>query len=371
MARRSVLVVGGGFAGLEIVMRLAGEFDVTLVDSKSYFEYTPGVLRCMMQPEHLQRITRVYVDLATRYNFHFIQGYVEDMTESSATIRSQDSLLQVDFQFAAICCGSGYSEPIRPRREEAAVQDRLVNIEEWREDIKQSRSTLLIGGGTVGVELAGEILAQFPGKSLTLVTRDVRLMKELPEAASQYAHSYLTAHGLQIVYGQSLSEEERKSYDLVFVCAGNKSQTQFLEAHFSHVLNSQGRVVVNSYLQVQGCTHIFAAGDCALTPIAEGKTAYFAAETGKVAALNIQAISQGHALQELPQLTHFPLVSFVSLGPSAAITVFNSLVLAGRLQAWIKDQWESIAMRALGSTAFSAFLKFSHSSLILGNKLLG
>ena len=370
MARRTLLVIGGGFAGMAIVMRLAGDFDVTLVDTKSYFEYTPGVLRCMLEPVHLHRITRAYTDIATRYHFRFIQGSVEDMSEFSASVRTEDALLQVDFQFAAICCGSGYSEPIRPRREEADLRDRLVNIEEWREDIKQSQSPLIIGGGTVGVELAGEVLAHFPGKTLTLATRDSRLMKELPEAASQFAHLFLTAHGLRLRYNCSLTEEEKQSHDLIFMCTGNKPKTQFLQTHFSEALNPQGAVVVNTHLQMQGCTHIFAAGDCALTPIAEAKTAYFAMEVAGLAARNIQAAAEGHALQELPQLRHFPLISFVSLGPTSAITVFNSLVLGGRLQAWIKGKWECITMRALQSTAFSAFVNLSHSLSVLGNKFI-
>ena len=371
MARRTLLVIGGGFAGLVIAMRLSGEFDVVLVDFKAYFEYTPGALRAMVRPEHIHRITQQYLDIAHRYHFRFIQGWVEDLTEHNASIRTGDSLQQVSFQFAAICCGSGYSEPIRPRQSEASVPDRLINLEEWREDIRQSQSPVIVGGGTVGVELAGEILAQFPGKQLTLITRDTHLLKELPEAAGAYAYNYLTAKGLQVIFGRVLSEEEQLTHDLVLMCVGIKTQAQFLTTNFSQALDARGAIIVNDHFQMQGCAHIFAVGDCAVTPMAEAKTAYFAVEMAEIAVRNIQALAEDRPLPALPAKTRFPQVCFVSLGPASGVTVFNSLVLAGRLQGWIKDVWERISLSALRVTVSSALLSLGHSSLIVGNKLLG
>ena len=45
----SVVVVGGSFAGLRVQRELGDDFDVTVVDLKEYFEYTPGVLRLYTQ----------------------------------------------------------------------------------------------------------------------------------------------------------------------------------------------------------------------------------------------------------------------------------------------------------------------------------
>ena len=47
----SVVVIGGSFAGLRVQRELGDDFDVTVVDLKEYFEYTPGVLRLYTQPE--------------------------------------------------------------------------------------------------------------------------------------------------------------------------------------------------------------------------------------------------------------------------------------------------------------------------------
>ena len=46
--REKVVVIGGGFAGMQAVFDLAKTCDVTLVDTKAYFEYTPGALSAML-----------------------------------------------------------------------------------------------------------------------------------------------------------------------------------------------------------------------------------------------------------------------------------------------------------------------------------
>ena len=40
-----LLVIGGGFAGAEIAKACGETFQVTLCDTKAYFEFTPSVLR--------------------------------------------------------------------------------------------------------------------------------------------------------------------------------------------------------------------------------------------------------------------------------------------------------------------------------------
>lgn len=53
-----VAVVGGGFAGLTAARELAKHDDVQvlLLDQRSYFEYTPGILRAWVEPETHKRL---------------------------------------------------------------------------------------------------------------------------------------------------------------------------------------------------------------------------------------------------------------------------------------------------------------------------
>ena len=40
--KRRVLVIGGGFSGLLVARDMGKKYDVTVVDAKEFFEYTPG-----------------------------------------------------------------------------------------------------------------------------------------------------------------------------------------------------------------------------------------------------------------------------------------------------------------------------------------
>ena len=53
----TVAIVGGGFSGLWAQRALSDDYDVTLVDFKDYFEYTPGILRCFVEPKALRSLT--------------------------------------------------------------------------------------------------------------------------------------------------------------------------------------------------------------------------------------------------------------------------------------------------------------------------
>ena len=55
---RRVVIVGASFAGLWAQRALSDTFDVTLIDLKDFFEYTPGVLRLFVEPSHLHRIAK-------------------------------------------------------------------------------------------------------------------------------------------------------------------------------------------------------------------------------------------------------------------------------------------------------------------------
>lgn len=53
---KHVVIIGGGFAGAYCARKLENDFFVTLIDAKNYFEFTLGVLRTLIEPEHFEKI---------------------------------------------------------------------------------------------------------------------------------------------------------------------------------------------------------------------------------------------------------------------------------------------------------------------------
>ena len=53
---KKVVVIGGGFAGSYTAKNLEKDFEVTLVDTKDYFEYKPSVLTLLRNPQRVDEI---------------------------------------------------------------------------------------------------------------------------------------------------------------------------------------------------------------------------------------------------------------------------------------------------------------------------
>lgn len=55
-SKKKVVIIGGSFAGRRARRLLKPHFEVTLIDEKEYFEFTPSTLRCMVEPKHNKKV---------------------------------------------------------------------------------------------------------------------------------------------------------------------------------------------------------------------------------------------------------------------------------------------------------------------------
>lgn len=101
------------------------------------------------------------------------------------------------------------------------------------EKIKGANSILIIGGGPTGVELAGEIAFDYPGKDVTLVHNGFRLLQFIGQKASNKSLEWLKSKHVEVKLGQcvdldSISEGvyvtssgESIKADCHFLCTGS------------------------------------------------------------------------------------------------------------------------------------------------------
>ena len=146
---KRVVIIGGGFAGTKAAKSLETIFNVTLLDIKDYFEYTPSILRTITEPKVIRKIQIPYLD-CLKYTV-FIKGEVQNITETEV-ITSTHTL---PYDYLIISSGSVYSTPIKDFN--FIVSQRAKEMISYAEKLRKSSSILIIGGGIVGVELAAEI----------------------------------------------------------------------------------------------------------------------------------------------------------------------------------------------------------------------
>ncbi|EER13502.1 hypothetical protein Pmar_PMAR000089 [Perkinsus marinus ATCC 50983] len=330
LEKRRVLIVGGGFSGLFAASELASRFEVTLVDAKEYFEYTPGVLRAFVHPGHHYSLTFIYSSvLEGKMGCKFIFGEVKTINglHKYASVKPMFSCStqEVYFDYCIIASGCNFGvmnkwgaslwfptihEDAREEShwkhlDERFLSGRRLHIVEEHEKLKElnerSGSVLVVGGGFIGVEWVTELQHYFPNLKLHIVDSGPKCLGPLPERAAEYCEAYMRDRGIKISYGRYKDDPAfyrqigmENQPDSTFVCIGVKASNYFMPPNTLTSYNPDapdkiekdpkkcgpcggGWIRVNKKLQVLqmnddhrlspfGGGCIFAVGDCNLCP---------------------------------------------------------------------------------------------------------
>ena len=344
---------------------------MTLIDLKEFFEYTPGVLRLLVEPSHLSNIAK---PLPSR-RCKSVVAEVVRVDAKSLQLRHQPSgeLTTLSFDYLILACGSLYPATngrnvIKSGVEQPTLEARAAVWQAAASDLDAAESVLVVGGGPVGVELAAEIACVHPHKRVTLVSRSERLCADLPEAVGDHCLAWLRSRGVEVLSGVgttgALSEDGAtlsdgrtlSGYDAVYNCAGGSANTRMLQPTFSSHLDPKGRLIVNDHMQVAGHPRVFGIGDMMIHERSgDLKLGHTAELNAHVAVENVCRLADADAdgaadLVSYPEFTSLglarsPRVFCVSLGKHSAVMAFNGLVLAGWMPALLKWglEWTKVA----------------------------
>ena len=172
---KHVVIVGGGFAGLNAAKKLGGLRDVrvTLVDRQNYHLFQPLLYQVAMaglSPADIA--TPIRSVLARCRNISVLQGTVEGVGLQAGTVSADFGRLA--FDYLLLCCGSmpsyfghgdweEHAPSLKTIPQATEIRRRLLSAfeaAERTEDLDTRRRLLtfvVIGGGPTGVELAGAI----------------------------------------------------------------------------------------------------------------------------------------------------------------------------------------------------------------------
>ncbi len=273
LKQTDVLIIGGGFAGVATAQKLAKQgMKITLVDRKDYFEVTFAVLRNVTAPKAQgNRSRKLYRDFVEG----FVQGSIESMSGKEAKLANGDV---IRFKQAVIASGSRYpSLPLAKSNSQFDYAGRNQEMLAEHESLVAAKSVLVIGGGAVGVEFAGEIASAFPDKDITLSHSGEVLLDGMKPKAQQKALEQLTAKGVKVKFNRRFELNEGKDgvmykcsksketirVDKVYTCVGMVPNTEFLQAELATTLDAKGLIQVDEFMQVKGYDNLYALGDCA------------------------------------------------------------------------------------------------------------
>jgi apoptosis-inducing factor 2 len=320
--RPSVVVVGGGYGGINVAKALDDVADVTLVDPTEAFVHNVAAWRALVDPEWLERIFFPYEHLLA--HGRFLRDRAVAIDGRRVTLESGD-VLEPDY--LVLATGSAY--PFPAKTEEPDIASARARHRAAHEALLAADRVLIVGAGPSGLELAGEIKAFFPDKHVTIadISDDI-LIGAYDQALRDELRRQLDDLGVELRLGTAISELPSAApatlapiaiattnggelVDIWFRAFGVRAHSQYLDGGgLADRRDEHGYVRVDEHLRVVGETHTFALGDLS---DADRDMAGIANAQARVVVANIRALITGTG--ELTSYETFPPMIAIPLGP--------------------------------------------------------
>jgi NADH dehydrogenase FAD-containing subunit len=321
-SRPSVVVVGGGYGGINAAKALDEVAEVTLVDPTEAFTHTVAAWRALVEPEWLDRIFMPYDRLLK--NGRFVRDRAVAVDGRQVTLAS-GARLEPDYLILA----TGSSYPFPAKSDELTVDTARARFRQAHSALLDAERVLLIGAGPSGLELAGEIKSFYPDKHVTVadVSPDI-LPGPFDQELRDELRRQLDKLGVELKLGSPLralpdaapatlapisiqtEAGEEVTADIWYRCFGVTPTSHYLSASMSQVRNERGYLRVDGQLRVAGQDRVYAIGDVS---DADYNMAGRAGAQAEVVAANIKAMITGEG--EVGDYQPMPPVILVPLGP--------------------------------------------------------
>ncbi len=324
MAR--VIVIGGGYGGVTVAKGLDAVADVVLVERKDQFVHHAAALRAAVDEVWAQTIFMPYSYLLSQGKV--VHGTVSRVEGDTVYLYGHEPIKGDYIVFAS---GSTYPFPAKYISAQSAVaKSRLADLSE---SLGHAERVLLVGGGTVGLEMAGELLAAHPGLEVVIVEKEQQILpwRGFTDEFRESVETQVDDLGVEVILGAPLAylpptppgtlgrfqvettTGTQIEADMWFQCYGARPVTGYLrDTDYAGALTENEEIRVLPTMQVAGHPHAYAVGD--VTDVPESKRADAARNQARVVVANIAAQIRG----DEPEVTYRPRrdIIVLPLGPS-------------------------------------------------------
>ncbi len=376
-----VLIVGGGFAGLNAAKGLGGvqDVEVTIVDKSNHHLFQPLLYQVAMAGLSPADIAVPIRSLLAKYkNIRVLQGEIRSLHLAENRVEADFGSLQFDYLIS--CCGARHSYFKHEEWEEFApglktleqateIRRRVLTAYEAAErsdsavDRKRLLTFVIVGGGPTGVELAGAIgeMSRFTlakdfrninaaAARVILIETGPRILPMFAESLASHAARDLEQLGVQVWTNSMVTKIDAEGVEVgserilsatVLWAAGVQASPLGKDAGLE--VDRQGRVVVEADLSIKSHPNAFFAGDQAccmqadkllpgVAPVATQQGQYLA----KLIRREVKLLAIGRSSNDESR-TPFKYVdkgSMATIGRSRAIVEVGSIKVTG-FTAWL------------------------------------
>ena len=343
-----VAIIGGGYAGFNLARLLDAHVDVTLIEAREAFVHNVAAIRATVAPELLDQIVIPYDRLLKRGRV--IHGRAAAIDTGAVTLVDGQ---QIKADAVVVATGSHYAAPFKPQGDSAA--DFKARMAEIALQIAAAGQVVIVGAGAVGVELAGEIKAVHPGKSVALVSDQPRLFPMYPKKLHTKLAKRLSALGVAIHLGQTPNglQQTSAAYEgTVTLADGRALSGLIVPAIGTRIAASpalalpgidrkpNGQLGVDQWLRPSSLPNVFTIGDLAAT--GEGMTVVSTTRQTPWLARTLRKLALGASLKDIPPYAPWKVPPvLLPLGPKMGASVLplgRGLVVGDTITTAIKGK---------------------------------
>lgn len=378
MKDKRLVIIGGGFAGINLAKHLGGEkgIHVTLVDRNNYNFFPPLLYQVATG---MLDISSICIPFRTIFrdkkNLSFRIGELEEVLMGENKVKLSTGDLEYDFLIIATGTKANYfgienieknSLPMKTVDDAVKMRNYLLKEAEKytfthdEDEKRKMRNIVISGAGPTGVEVAGmiaemrnrllaDIYPELSEESLNLYLIDgaPSVLPPMREKSQKYSHKSLEKMGVIVKLNKMVSDYKD---DKVIFQDGETIETKTLiwtagvtamkfKGIPDELYEKGNRLKVNEYNKVENTDNIFAIGDACLQtsdpdfPKGLPQLGSVAQQQGKALAKNIVAITRNEKARPF-KYNDKGTMAIIGKSKAVADLTFPKTTLTGWI-AWI------------------------------------
>ena len=325
---------------------------ITLVDPKAYSELLWAAFRTPFD-EELAKGTIIRLEkFCATHQVEFVQATVTKLTQTScqAKLLASGKTQTIDFDVCVLATGAsapwqGLGRDLPTRPDAATAEYRLAALKKEGQRLSSAKSVVIVGGGMIGCELAGDLVEASKEAKVTLVHSSSYLChSSISEGAADRMKNLLEEKGVTVILNEKATQNGKQvtlknsgkviDAELVVMTTGFSPLNSFVGEAFPDALDERGWIRTDPKLVVPGTDgKIFAFGDCSSALPTAGNV-YF--QNAPVLGHNVTVALTGADVPMKEVSVPF-LVSVTTVGKDSGVAQIGTPFWTVRFLPWLKN----------------------------------
>lgn len=383
--KKRVVIVGGGFGGLQVARRLSNhDFQIVLIDRNNYHQFPPLIYQigsAGLEPSSISFPFRKIFQ--KRPDFFFRMATVRSVFPEQKILQTSIGKITYDYLvFAAGTTTNFFGNhnveenaiPMKNVSEAMGLRNALLdNFERaltcaGEQERQELLNIVIVGGGATGVEVAGALAEMknfvlpndYPDMDsslmqIYLIEAGNRLLPAMSRENSGHVEQYLRSMGVNVMLNKMVTDY--RDHRVVLKDGSEIATRTFIwvsgvagqpVGNLGEEYIGRGRrILVDAYNRVEGLDGVFAIGDqCLMTadkgwPDGHPQLAQVAIQQGALLAKNLHRLAAGKPLKPF---RYRNLGAMATVGRNRAVAEFSKVKMHGFL-AWL--MWLLVHLRSI------------------------